>query len=60
MPRYFPACAPDPDPAEGQWRNTGLRTASRLYGSADGMKEPIGTMLRTGEITVAKMGDYLM
>ncbi len=57
---HFPAHAPDPSPAEGQWRNTGLHTANRLYGSADEMKESIGTMLRTGEIKVAKMSDYLM
>ena len=58
--KYFPAYTPEPSPAEGQWRNTRIHTANRLYESADDMKKSIRTMMRTGEIAVAKMSHYLM
>ncbi len=60
VPGHFPAHAPDPSPAGGQWRNTGLHAANGPCGSADEMKEPVGTMPCTGEIKAAKMSDYLM
>ena len=58
--KYFPAYTPELNPAEGQWRNTRIHTANRLYESAEDMKKSIRTMMRTGEIAVAKMSHYLM
>ena len=37
--RYFPEYTSELNPAEGQWRNTRLHTADRLYESADEMKQ---------------------
>ena len=60
MLKYFTAHMPEPSPAEGQWHNTRIRTASRLlYESAGDMEKSIRTMMRTGEIAVANMSKYL-
>ena len=56
---YLPPYTPELNPIEGQWRLLRKATANRLYKSTGAMKKSIASMVKRGEVKVAKMSAYL-
>ena len=56
---YLPPYTPELNPIEGQWRLLRKATANRLYKSTGAMKRSIASMVKRGEVKVAKMSAYL-